>query len=235
MLVLDPPDWSDLWADEPVDEASQERAVKEALKEKRYEEVAAILIDLAFIYLARLADLLACACPPVLFGRLGCSSARMSAFRAEVADPAALARLRPLAPPESLSALFAEGAPTMKWFDDLKGSDTGFRDALVHGTRWRMSRWVQLSSYDPATDPPPTLHAYALKQTPQGRTSDGVSELLAGLRTCYTGFCDFLTESPSSYRLGRWVHRRRSTAGLRGPSSRSPLLARNLRSRPPAR
>lgn len=142
-------------------------------------ERAPLLIDLAFVYLWRLADRFSRAAEPVLFRSRGPRG--MRGLLELAASPKALRRCDPLVDREELRGILADQAA---WASRLRGS-AGLRDSLEHDAV--EVDIVIVSERAPSADEP--------RWQIEGFTTAGTinDELVGALRDTCRGLCAFLT------------------------------------------
>lgn len=142
-------------------------------------ERAPLLIDLAFVYLWRVADRFARAAEPVLFRSRGPRGMRRLLDLAT--SPKALGRCHPLVDRERLRSVLADQAT---WASRLRG-EAGFRDSLEHDA-------VEV---DIAIVSERAPSAEESRWRLEGFTTAGAidDELVAALRGTCRGLCSFLT------------------------------------------
>lgn len=169
------------------EEASQGDALGAwVLNRWRHEDLLPLFVDLGFVHLGRLADLLAASLARVLFR--GATFEKMTDFRSAV--DRGVDRLHPILPkPERIAGIFKTDSADMVWLDRLKG-EFGFRDVAIHGFRDR----VTLLHGQTGPNTPAQMYAMTRRASDGGSTSEGVGEFIGGLRECYRDFCAFLTK-----------------------------------------
>ena len=142
-------------------------------------ERAPLLIDVAFVYLWRVADRFARAAEPVLFRSRGPRGMRRLLGLAT--SPQALGRCDPLVDREGLRGVLADQAT---WASRLRG-EAGFRDSLEHDA-------VEV---DVAIVSERAPSADAQRWRIEGFTTAGMidEELVGALRDTCRGLCGFLT------------------------------------------
>lgn len=152
-----------------------------------------LYLDLAYVYMRRLADQLTKASRFVLFNRFGSAPWKFKELRKTVACEEKLRRLHPICDVEKLQEAVKEGSG---WFDQLarEGSMKGIRDMLEH-----RGVSIQVSHAKPANGPWRTHATF-------GRTGTHLPpqpELLSTLKEIVAGFCAFCTLICSSV---KWDH-----------------------------
>jgi len=157
------------------------RALEE---QQRISELATIDLELAYVYLRRIADRLIGAIRCLIVANPDSAPSSFTRLRARVVDPDKLKALGPTCDADQLAVVFRDYCG---WFETLRGirgrrRPDGLRELMEH---WPVS--VQLGGIQ-VGDAPPKLTAHLLHPTEEPRIR---ADLLAALSEIISGLCQF--------------------------------------------
>ncbi len=159
----------------PLEEQQDQETFNKGL---RVHELTRPALDLAYVYLRRLADRFAACARFLLFAHPRCASDKFTKLRAMIDNAEKLRSAGPLCDVDALCAIFKEHC---SWFERLRGGPTeehGLRDLLEHH-----SVRVEVSAGQTGEEPP-YVSAYIFHSNPVrvgAELFDSLSEITAGL------------------------------------------------------